>query len=255
MDGIIRSISATSDRSHVTGRIWRPLLVTAELTTPLCDDAPQLDALLESTMLYKMPSVVASRNGHRHETPLAPQRGDNLEVGKIPIPLGRRKIGGWWIPLCSAPILSDVEAEWTVYINRKFPSEYGFMLKEKERTKISVSNAEFRSYHLPRRARLVQQVRWFACGKAKDMRKLLRSVSAIGRKTSIGYGRVWQWSVEHVEHDYSWFADSPSGQVLMRPLPVCEALPVDMIGARKGFGACVSPYWLPSRFTEVMLPC
>lgn len=250
--GIVRSLS---DATHTTERLWRPLLVTAELTTPLCDDPPHLDALLESAMMVKMPSVLASRNGHRHATPLVPQRGDTLEVGKIPIPLGRRKIGGWWVPLCSSPILSKVEAEWTDHINRKFPSEYGFLLREKERTKISVADGEFRSYHLPRRARLVQQVRWFACGKAKEMRQLLRSIVAIGHETNIGYGRVAKWEVEHIEEDLTWFADSPEGKVLMRPLPACEALPANLIGARKSFGACVSPYWLPSRFTEVMLPC
>lgn len=232
----------------------KPLLVTARLISPLCQDAPNLDSLLEEAMLVKMPSIIASRNGYRHETALNPQRGDVIQAGRIPIPLGRRQLGKWNVPQCSSPILSEVQAETVGYVNRKFPTEYGFMLATKQQTKVSVADGEFRSYHLPRRERLVTHVRWFAVGNANRMRQLLKAVVAIGKETNIGYGRVGEWTVERIDDDFSWFADSPDGKVLMRPLPVIKGLP-EITGARKALASCVSPYWLPSNFTEVWLPC
>lgn len=235
-----------------THRVYRPLTVTAELVSPLCGDAPHLDALLESAMLYKMPSIMASRNGHRHITRLSPQRSRPMgDAGRIPIPMMRRMIGGWNVACVSSPILSEPLAEWTEYVNRKFDTSYAEWLAPKERIKISVADGSWRSYHLPRRIRQIARVRWFAVGKAKEIRKLLKLIPAIGGETNIGFGRVGAWTVEHIDEDYSWWGP---GDVLMRPLPVCEELP-EVAGGRKGYGACVSPYWHGSRFTEIVLPC
>ena len=215
-----------------------------------------LDALLESAMVYRMPSIMASKNGHRHTTALRPQRGGDLsDAGRIPIPMMRRMIGGWNVACCSSPILSETQSEWVEYVNRKFDTSNAEVLAPKEHIKISVADGSWRSYHLPRRIRRIDTVRWFALGKGKDMRKLLKTVPAIGGETNIGFGRVGQWIVEHIEDDWTWFAPSPDGQVLMRPLPDCSELPQQLIGARKSFGACVSPYWHHSRFCEVVQPC
>ncbi len=230
------------DYPQGTHRVYRPLLVTAELISPLCDNAPHLDALLESAMLYRMPSVMASRNGHRHQTRLGVNRSSDIgDAGKIPIPMMRRMIGGWNVACCSSPILGETHSEWVEYINRKFDTSNSWMMPAKEQIKISVSNGAWRSYHLPRRVRLVEQVRWFALGKGKDMRKLLKTISSIGNETNIGYGRVAQWSVEHIDDDLTWFADSPDGKILMRPLPDCDELPDSLTGLRKSFGPVVSP--------------
>lgn len=238
-------------------RVYRPLLVTAELASPLCGDAPMLDALLEAAMVWRMPSIMASKNGHRHQTSLRPQRGQSIgEVGRMPIPMMRQMIGGWNVACCSSPILSEANGEWVEHINRKFDISNADLLAPKERIKISVADGSWRSYHLPRRVRSIHRVRWFALGKGKDMRKLLKTIPAIGGETNVGYGRVSQWTVEHIEDDLTWFADAPDGgKVLMRPLPNCDELPQGLVGWRKGFGACVSPYWHSSRFCEVVQPC
>ena len=46
---------------------------------------------------------------------------------------------------------------------------------------------------------------------------------------------------------------------IMRTLPAeiddTLFLPKNLVGFRRGFGACTAPFWHPDRFTEIVLPC
>lgn len=80
-------------------------------------------------------------------------------------------------------------------------------------------------------------------------------IHRLGKKGSMGYGTVSRWEVRETDNDYSWFAASDCGTVLMRPLPVGDYLPADLIGARRSYGGCVPPYWQTEFWTEIVEPC
>jgi hypothetical protein len=106
----------------------------------------------------------------------------------------------------------------------------------------------------------VDRVAWFAAGDRREVLKLLKRVPAVGKKVAHGYGRVLRWEVERLQdgrpHDHwPWWWDSEGAPVLMRPLPAGPWLPAGLLGARPDYGACTDPYWHPSRFTEVVVPC
>lgn len=224
-----------------------PLIVTARLSSPLAGDAPQLDALLESTLCRYTAKDI---DGYKIDRagPAPPQ-------GEIPIPLRRQRLGPWEVGRCSNPILAVPVNEGVSHIVKKIAVEHASMLGPSSRRVVSTTNEWTKSYRLPLRERLISHVKWFAVGDRREILKVVRRVKSIGKKVSIGCGMVAEWTVETCEDDYSWFAPTGRGPMLMRTLPVGDWLPPDLIGARMDFGACCSPYWHPERYCEVVVPC
>src|SRR6202035_2656309 len=144
---------------------------------------------------------------------------------------------------------------------KRFSAEKSGLLAETERRVIAVSTGPLKSYRLPLRVRPVDRIVWFCAGRTEGrapaclIRKLLREVFAIGKKTSFGFGQVARWDVEFADEDWSWFAPSSAGTVLMRTLPATARLPSNLIGFKRSFAAPVAPYWMRENATEVVTPC
>jgi hypothetical protein len=219
-----------------------------------------LDSLCELAMCGKMKAVIETDETGRHTFPLIPA-GQPVPIdylGKIPIPIDRVWVDGLPIPRCSSPIVASVASDKHGHYHKKFEVEHTTILKPSERTKITASGGRFKSFRLPLRLRLIDRVVWFAAIKTSqsDLRRLLKkNVLAIGKKTSFGYGRVSEWIVETADDDFSWFAKSDGGPVLMRPLPTTMKLPKSLQGSRLDFGAVCGPYWQQDLWRERVVPC
>lgn len=219
------------------------LLVVAELSSPLAGDAPQLDALMECDF--------AARAGKAH----CVHRGSDCPaVGSISMPLCLGEIGGHKIYRSSSPILSDTRHERHEFFARRFGVEFSSLLHEKEQTQIAVGNSDYKSYRLPLQVRSVDRVAWFCVSDGAEMRRWCKRIKSIGKKRSIGYGKVSRWIVTTIEHDYSWIAWSGTGMVLMRPMPLNKQTKTYQ-GALQSFAACQPPYWHPQRYMEIVEPC
>lgn len=234
-----------------------PILLTAWLGSPLAGEPPQLDALLEWSLGPFEPGFRQRQTaGLLH--PRIDRKFPAPPAGVIPIPIRRTHLGSWPVAHCSSPILSTVMSESVEHFTRRLSVEHAEMLASQERRTISTSGSWTKSWRLPLRIRLAVCVRWFCFGNERNLHKALKDVHAIGKKTSIGYGRVRQWTTEPAAEDWSWFARHKSGTVLMRPLPARinerSWLPNDLIGFQQHWGACVPPYWHPDRFTEIVIP-
>lgn len=231
----------------------RPLKVTARLVdgAKVAGDVPMLDALLEWCM-----SRHVGRTLHlAHD--LEGERAA-YQPGTIPSPIVRRRVPGfaWPVPCCSSPIYRVAADAHSHYVRafRVSPD----LIRDDARKVFYTTNGEFKSYRLPLRVRLIDRIVWFCLAKdgrgVKEVRRLLRDVTHLGKKTSQGYGRVAEWIVEDIDQDLSWYAPSDAGSVLMRPMPA-SAVKVDVIGARRWFGGVVPPYWSREHFTEAVMPC
>lgn len=220
---------------------WR---VTAELSSPLVGDAPYLDALLEFEMAQRQGKAIKLQ---RHE-PCPP-------VGFVHIPCLRGEWAGvQGIPRCSAPIVAPAASRHEHFAKRISVENAG-MLREDQRLVIATGNTWTKSYRLPIVVRNAPRVAWFVGGaKRRNLKSLLDSVQSIGHKRSQGFGRVASWSIVEVEHDWSWFAETPQGRVLMRVLPWSDSIE-RCVGWKRWCGGFAPPYWHPDRFMEVALPC
>lgn len=220
------------------------LRVEALLASPLCGDPPMLDAIIECESSFH--NGIAKSYQKWEQIP---------EYGDIPSPILRRRIGGMLIPLCSSPIVSEAPVH--EFISKRYASELASFLDPKHRKKLDTSSGHWKSYHLPLKVRAASRVTWFAVGDRRGIWKLLQRVTSIGKKRSVGYGRISRWAVEPIDRDISWFATDGDGEkmLLMRPLPHCDDLPQNMTGYAVDYGAVQPPYWHPARYVERVVPC
>lgn len=218
--------------------------VTAVLSSPLAGEAPYIDSLLEFEM--------AQRHGKAHTI----QRGEPAPpVGSIHLPCLRGDFGGVdGIPRCSAPIVAPENVRHEHFAKRISVENAG-LLREDQRLVVATGNSWTKSYRLPLKISNVEKICWFIGGsKRRSLKSLLDSVHSIGKKRSQGYGRIAEWQFEEVEHDWSWFAPSEQGTLLMRVLPWCEDIN-KLIGWKRWCGGYCPPYWHPDRIMEVAVPC
>ena len=219
------------------------LKVTARIATPIVGDLPFLDSIIEWEMAQREGKAIKIGRGEP-----APRYGD------VHIPMLRRRIGGLSVPCCSSPI-AVVRHETVEHFAKRIGAEHSSLLNEKKRLVVATGNGVFKSYRLPLRLQVIDRIVWLAVAKRRPILKLLRSVNSLGRKRSCGYGRVHRWEAEQFDGDWSWYAQSPRGPVLMRPLPLCDELPSDLQGSRRCFGAVQPPMWHPDRYVERVVPC
>lgn len=225
-----------------------PLKITCLLDAPLAGPAPPyLDALLELKLSHQSKFGVARGQ---------PVPAEN--VGKIETPIGRRQFGGLAMPQCSSPIF-DGHADRHEHYTRSLATTDSHLLRPDRRLVLNTGSGLHRSYRLPLRVRAIDRVAWFAFADAGWLERLLikarSGVSAIGKKTSQGYGRVRRWEIEPADISAWWFAEHEAGLVLMRPLPDCDELPENLIAARKSYGGCQAPYWQRDLYREIVVPC
>lgn len=222
------------------------LRIAARLDSPLAGDAPQLDAIVEKEIARFHPKSTPGEKMDRSMPCPAP--------GLLPMPLVRESIGGWPVVHVSSPILLGVVSDNHDFIAKRIGVENANLLAEEERKVVSTTNSWTKSYRLPLRTRIIDSIVWFAEGNRREVLRLVRRVMAIGKKVSDGYGRIREWTVDSGVEPLWWFAPSPTGRVLMRPLPRCSELPHDLVGYRLDYGACCPPYWHPSRYGEIVVP-
>lgn len=239
--------------------------VTARLASPLALSAdgvpPNLDAIVEYAMSAKARTIAESRYGHRHPIANTHPGSAVSEQGTLPIPIKRkwitvedgRKIV---VPRVSQGILAPCR-ETAEHYHCSFPIDRSERLLDKERTTINATSGQFKSARLPLRVVDTDCVVWFAELRKKqgrspksELRRILRkSIPAIGKKTSQGFGVVAEWVIEDSDLDASWIYNG----VLMRPLPVSLVLD-QTAGCRRDFGAVSSPYWQRDFWCERFVP-
>jgi CRISPR type IV-associated protein Csf3 len=155
----------------------------------------------------------------------------------------------------SSPVFV-VETDNHEFFGKRLGVEHASLIDPRDRKVVAMGNATYRSYRLPLRVRAIRRVVWWvASDRRRAIKQLLRKITSIGKKRSIGYGAVAKWDVDQCDIDMSWFAPTEKGTILMRPLPNCDELPADLAGACPDFGAVQPPYWHPQRYVERMIPC
>ena len=147
------------------------------------------------------------------------------------------------------------QAELAEKINKQTAGVEAGLLDPGHRRIFTTNAGWTKSYRLPLRVRLIFEVAWFAVGHREGCQAALNLCPAIGKKIAVGYGRVNRWEIDEVEEDWSWFAPTEQGPILMATLPRGDWIPAGLIGSRIDFGACCPPYWHPERYTEVVTPC
>ena len=238
--------------SNTASTAGQSLRVVAHLDSPLCGNhPPHLDSVLVNALA--MAAGGAERRSVVQNSPEPPAMDD------VAIPIDRSWAGQWLIARCSSPILGAVAQETVERLEKHIDAHLALLLRPDERKVITATDKGYMKRRwLPRRVRAVECVAWLCVGRATELEHVLRTlVLAVGQDVSRGYGRVRCWKVEQFSGDYSWFAPTEYGQVLMRPLPLDHAeyrLPAGLLGQQRDYGSVCPPYYHPRRRTEIVVP-
>lgn len=145
----------------------------------------------------------------------------------------------------AVPKLTEYDVRW---INRRAPIEQYQALGDCS-GKIRITAGPDKSYRIPLEVGHVEDERmvWYAIGDAALVAELLIGVAYLGKKRSVGLGRVHEWTVDPCEPWDDGFPVVRDGQPL-------RSLPLDwpglVPGAPSGYrvvGCVDGPYWQHER--------
>jgi len=210
-----------------------PLRVQAILDGPVYvpGQPPALDALLAA--------AVAMRDG------LPPPSVGG--VTPIEVPIQRSPCGRFHLATVAH---YRVEARELRHTNRRFPIAEAQALGNRKLRRISLSGGPTRSYRIPYDVKYLSgdTMTWWCIGNGEEVSKLLEYIQYIGKKRSVGCGRVRAWSVHPCEPWGPGFPVVRDGRPL-RPLPLdWPGLDAD---AERAMAVLTYPYW--ERHREEML--
>ena len=223
-----RSLTWAERASAYAGLPKRGLIVTAELVTPVIhaeEGLTHLDSILSAAALTTHP--VASRfPGPACCLPL-------------PIHLVWLSPDGHPLWACSPLVPASASLSTREYWHKRYPShraEFG------DKLNAITTAGRFREYRTPVHAESVSALHAICIGHLGEIERLLAAVDHIGKKGSMGYGRVARWTVRESDHTLE-------DVLKLRAVP-------EMCGASAGHPSpprgwtppyWYAPWWLPCR--------
>ena len=126
----------------------------------------------------------------------------------------------------------------TIY--KRFTDKETYHLNKKlQQGKIRTNAGHFKDFMINLPLIVTDNVKFYCCGDKKDITRLLRNLTRIGKKTSIGGGHIKETRITETEADYSFYKDG----TCLKPLPNnIDILPVQP-GDKWQRCTYKPPYW------------
>lgn len=180
---------------------------------------------------------------HRPDLYYGQDAGRRTELITPELPLERRELNGEWFWAASFAQYPQL-AEGIAYNHKRFDdTEAAYRVDfVGRRGKVHTQSGYYKNQRLPLVYIVTPRLEWHACGDRAEVESLLAVITAIGKKTGIGYGVVNDWIVE------PWPVDLSCVDERGRPT---RALP-----AANGpdYGGIRPPYWHPSNWARCWQP-
>ena len=152
------------------------------------------------------------------ELDLAPPR-DASECQPVEIPLQLELGGRFYMCSDSVQIMQDFDLRYT---NRRAPIEQ-YQSMGPATGRVQITAGVDKSYRIPLEVGHLRDERmdWFAIGNVPEVQRLLSLVGYLGKKRSVGLGKVERWEVVALPDRETWpgFPVALDGKPL-RPLPL-----------------------------------
>jgi CRISPR type IV-associated protein Csf3 len=213
-----------------------PIVVRAHMRSSVClpADSVALDSLLAAAVCVR-----------DHIPPALSEK----DIVPIEIPLAREPGGRFH--LASVGHLSVLEHELQHTNKRAVVEEYKVL--GKKIGSVNLSSGHDKPARIPRPVMHTDLVTWWAMATdVDDVRSLLGIVSHVGKKRSVGLGKVARWEVEATE---PWGDGFP---ILLPDGTPTRPIPSDYSGVRedaqRGWRCVTYPYWRKSAEESCYLP-
>lgn len=227
-----RSLTWEQRRDAFAGLPKSPLLITADLVTPILHaerDRTHLDGLLSAAALTTHPTA---------------SHYDQAAV--LPLPLALAWVSPQGLPLwaCTPLMPVGIGHHGAEVWHKRYPShraEFGHKLSA------VTSAGRWKEYRVPVRPHQIDQLQALAIGHAESLEALLAVVTHLGKKGSMGYGRVARWTLTAAEH-------SLADVLARRPVPTDYDGPHALPGIIEPHRGWTPPYWYSPRWSDCTVP-
>lgn len=209
-----------------------PIIVTAQLATPV------LHAERERTHLDSI-LAFAALTDH-------PVRSAFGAAAVFPLPLDLVWVSPTGQPLWACtPLMPAGDGVATrEYWHKRYPSHRAELGRK---LNANTTAGRWKEYRTPVHAQSVDRLHALAIGNGEEVSRLLATVTHIGKKTSIGYGRVAHWHVTRASHT---LADV----LAMRSVPIAYCQDSHLVGQIAPNCGWTPPYWYAPWWTDCVVP-
>ena len=212
---------------YETGDDYTPLKVDVGVITPIYITNPWLyfdsiitylclrDALNE--LFYCMPTE------------------ETVDVSLLDLPL--KKTGD--VYHASVGIYGDELKLYTDTLYKRFTDKETYKLTRKQQKgRVKTNQGHFKDFMINLPLLVTNNLVFYCNGDEKELKRLLQHLTHVGKKTSIGGGRISKINITETEVDYSFFKDG----AVMRPIPVDMKIPIaeGMVFQKQPYKP---PYW------------
>lgn len=203
-----------------------PLKITARLAGPVC--MPERPVALDGLVA----AAVCVRDG------IAPAL-TAADLVDLEIPVKRSDCGRYYLAS-----VGEYEPETYAlrYLNKRSPVEQFQTIGSHTIKRVDITSGVNKSYRIPLETTYLANdlVTWWCIGDRAAIEALLPLITHLGKKRSVGLGKVASWAVEPTD---SW----PGFPVLRAGQPL-RNLPIDLDGvsddADRAYAVMTPPYWL-----------
>lgn len=160
---------------------------------------------------------------------------ETLDISLLDLPLKKTED----VYHSSVGIYSENAKLYKDTIYKRFTDKETYKLsKRQQKGRIKINQGHFKDFMINLPILITDKVTFYCNGDKKELERLLSHLTSIGKKTSIGGGKIQKISISEISEDYSFFKD---GQI-MRPVPVSMNIPLipGMVMQRQPYKP---PYW------------
>jgi len=151
----------------------------------------------------------------------------------------------------SVSIFQQPELHKTTIFKRFSDMQTYHFSKKQQQSRIRTNSGYFKDFMLSLPTIVSDTVYFYCCADKKEIQRLLSNLTHLGKKTSVGGGRIREINITSTAEDYSMYKD---GEV-MRPIPTkVDPRPVIQEGMRWSQSTYKPPYWDKSQTTLCRMP-
>ena len=212
---------------YETGDEYIPLKVEFDVIPPVYITSPFLH--LDSIMSYLCLRDALGELFYSMPTE------ETIDISLLDLPLKRTE-DVWH---SSVGIYSDNAKLYKDTIYKRFTDKETHKLsKRQQKGRIKINQGHFKDFMINLPILITDKVTFYCCGDKKELERLLPHLTNIGKKTSIGGGRIYKINITETDEDHSFFKDDQ----IMRPIPATMNIPLiaGMVLQRQPYKP---PYW------------
>ena len=223
---------------YETGNDYVPLKVEMGIVPPVYITSPFLH--LDSIMSYLCLRDALGELFYSMPTE------ETIDISLLDLPLKKTED----IYHSSVGIYSDNAKLYKDTIYKRFTDKETYKLSKKQQNgRIKTNQGHFKDFMINLPILITDRITFYCNGDKKELKRLLSHLTAIGKKTSIGGGKIHNLNITETFEDYSFFKD----ETIMRPIPASMNIPLipGMVLQRQPYKP---PYWDKNNVTMCYVP-